>query len=101
MVNLKPFIGKLLPIYTFPTRSIPIGKVSPLQHEARDDPVEDAVLVVQRLARRPHPVPHAQTAEVLSSFGAHAVIQAEGDAASLVASYANVEISQRHVIVYR
>jgi len=45
------------------------GEVSTLQHELRDNPVEDRSLVVQRLARFAHALlASAQRPEVLHSF---------------------------------
>jgi hypothetical protein len=51
MLESEVFIRELLSIDALPSRSIAASEITRLQHEVRNDAVEDAALVVQRLAR--------------------------------------------------
>ena len=50
MPQLEVFVTKLVSINAFASSSVASGEISPLQHKVRDDTVECASFVVQRLS---------------------------------------------------
>ena len=54
MLDLEVLIGELGTVDGLATTAITAGEVATLAHEAGDDPVEGAALVVERLARATH-----------------------------------------------
>ena len=67
VAHVEVLVLELAAIDALAAGAVHVGEVAALHHEAFDHPVEDAVLVVQRLARDTSgaPLPSAQAAEVL------------------------------------
>mmetsp|Transcript_29599 Transcript_29599/g.76476 ORF Transcript_29599/g.76476 Transcript_29599/m.76476 type:complete len:228 (-) Transcript_29599:39-722(-) len=70
VLELKVLVGKLLAVDRLAAGTVATREVAALQHELRDDTVEDAALVVQRLAALASTLlTRAEGAEVLDRLG--------------------------------
>jgi len=76
VLELEVFIGKLRSVNRFAPSSIKVSEVTTLHHETFNNSVEDAALVVQRLARElaPTSLSCAELSEVLRGSG-HDVLE--------------------------
>jgi len=90
--KLEVLIGELGTVDGLATTAITAGEVATLAHEAGDDPVEGAALVVEGLARATHTLlTSAESTEVLAGLGGNVRVELEDDAASSVTADGDVE----------
>ena len=69
MLQLEVLVLELGPVDALPSGPVEFGEITPLDHEVRDYPVEDAPVKRQLLPRLSHAVfTSAQGSEVLGRF---------------------------------
>jgi len=73
VLQLEVLIGELLAVNGLATGAVAAGKVTTLEHETGNDAVERRALVTESL------LASAESAEVLSGLGHHAVVEVEID----------------------
>ena len=96
MPELEVLIRELLAVDGLAAGAVAAGEVSALAHEVRDDAVEDAVLVVEGLARLADALlAGAQRAEVLARLRGDVDAELERDATDGRAADAHVEETTR------
>ena len=96
MPEPEVLVRELLAVNGLAAGAVAAGEVTRLAHEVRDDAVEDAALVVQRLAGSPRaPLPGAQRPEVLAGSRRHVDAELERDAADGGTADAHVEEATR------
>ena len=96
MPEPEVLVRELLAVNGLAAGAVAAGEVTRLAHEVRDDAVEDAALVVQRLAGSPRaPLPCAQRPEVLAGSRRHVDAELERDAADGGTADAHVEEATR------
>ncbi len=96
MPEPEVLVRELLAVNGLAAGAVAAGEVTRLAHEVRDDAVEDAALVVQRLAGSPRaPLPGAQRPEVLAGSRRHVDAELERDAADGGTADAHVEEASR------
>ena len=85
MAHVEVLVLELAAVDALTAGAVHVGEVAALHHEAFDHAVEDAILVVQRLARDTSgaPLPGAQAAEVLHVGGGRCGRQAHARRAGL------------------
>mmetsp|Transcript_53334 Transcript_53334/g.152148 ORF Transcript_53334/g.152148 Transcript_53334/m.152148 type:complete len:262 (-) Transcript_53334:41-826(-) len=89
--NLE-LVCKLVPVDRLAPHAVPLRDIASLAHEARDDPVEHAALVVERLAGLADPLlASGERPEVLHGLRRHAAEQLHLDAARRLAADLHVE----------
>ena len=94
MTKLKRLVLELLAIDAFSTGAVTASEVATLQHELRDDSVENALLEVQRLARAAFAFfAGAETTEVFHGFWHIVTKQTHHDSSGIFAIDSDVEIN--------
>merc|ERR1719181_196141 len=92
VLELEVLVLELFAVDGFAASAGAVGEVTALEHELRDDAVELAALVVQRLARLAHALfASAESAEVLDRLGDGLAVQVHDDAASSFAANGDVK----------
>ena len=92
MPELEVLVRELLAVDGLAAGAVAAGEVSALAHEVGDDSVEDAVLVVEGLARLADALlAGAQRAEVLHGLGHGGAVEAHGDPPRGLAADGDVE----------
>lgn len=99
VTKLKVFVGELCAVDGLTTTARALGEVTALEHEVRDDTVEDAVLVVKRLAHLSNTLlTSAKCTEVLGSLGDNVVTENKLDSASGATANAAVKKDLRAAV---
>lgn len=83
-------VSKLFAVDGLATSAVVVGEVTSLDHEVRDDSVEDSSSVAETL------LASAESAEVLSSLGDLVRVQLEGDSLGLTVVDRDVEVDLGH-----
>ena len=92
MPDPEVLIGEFLAVDGLAAGAVAAGEVPALAHEVGDDSVEDAVLVVEGLARLADALlAGAQRAEVLHGLGHGGAVEAHGDPPRGLAADGDVE----------